>query len=303
MNIWKDGEGVAAQSVNEYAELWADGQQDGVQRRKTQYEKLVNHYYDLSTDFYEAGWGESFHFAPRHSGETFQASLVRHEHWLASHLGLTPGMVCADLGCGVGGPLRNIARFTGAKIIGINNNAYQVQRAEQLNERAGLSHLSDVVKSDFCDMSAELPDESIDAAYSIEATCHAPDRQSVFAEIYRALKPGGRFVSYEWVTTPLFDADNAEHVRIVRNIEVGDGLPELVSSDNVLQALRDVGFEVELAFDLAKAARGMGNDIPWYSSLQATCRCDMQTLKHSRVGTWITQKLLVIALLAHWLFH
>ena len=28
--------------------------------------KMVNHYYNLVTDFYEYGWGKSFHFARRH---------------------------------------------------------------------------------------------------------------------------------------------------------------------------------------------------------------------------------------------
>ncbi len=33
-------------------------------QRTTDYESLTNKYYDLVTDFYEWGWGESFHFAP-----------------------------------------------------------------------------------------------------------------------------------------------------------------------------------------------------------------------------------------------
>ena len=33
--------------------------------RKADYRTFENTYYDLVTDFYEYGWGESFHFAPR----------------------------------------------------------------------------------------------------------------------------------------------------------------------------------------------------------------------------------------------
>ena len=39
---------------------------------------------------------------------------------------LTEHSPSQDCGCGVGGPAREIASFTGAKVIGINNNAYQV---------------------------------------------------------------------------------------------------------------------------------------------------------------------------------
>ena len=34
--------------------------------RQQNYKEMVNDYYDLVTDFYEYGWGQSFHFAPRH---------------------------------------------------------------------------------------------------------------------------------------------------------------------------------------------------------------------------------------------
>lgn len=69
-----------------------------------------------SAEFYEWGWGPSFHFAPRAKGESFAASEARHEHVIALKLGLRPGMHVMDLGAGVGGPAREIARFSGAKI-------------------------------------------------------------------------------------------------------------------------------------------------------------------------------------------
>ncbi|THU71639.1 hypothetical protein C4D60_Mb04t03570 [Musa balbisiana] len=53
---------------------------------------VVNKYYDLATSFYEFGWGESFHFAPRWKGESLRESIKRHEHFLALQLGLKPGM-------------------------------------------------------------------------------------------------------------------------------------------------------------------------------------------------------------------
>ena len=67
-------------------------------------------------DFYEYGWGESFHFAPRYKNEAVPASLARHEHYLALMLNLGHGQRVVDLGCGVGGPAREIARFCGAHV-------------------------------------------------------------------------------------------------------------------------------------------------------------------------------------------
>ncbi|KAJ7982240.1 Methyltransferase [Quillaja saponaria] len=59
--------------------------------RKANYSDMVNKYYDLVTSFYEFGWGESFHFAPRWKGESLWESIKRHEHFLALQLGLKPG--------------------------------------------------------------------------------------------------------------------------------------------------------------------------------------------------------------------
>ena len=57
-----------------------------------------DHYYDLVTHLYEFGWGRSFHMAPWRRGESFKASLPRHEHFLADRLTLNPGMQVLDVG-------------------------------------------------------------------------------------------------------------------------------------------------------------------------------------------------------------
>ncbi len=54
-----------------------------------------------------------------------------------------------DVGCGVGGPAREIAKFTGAHVTGLNNNDYQIERATRYAAREGLSHQLDFVKGDF----------------------------------------------------------------------------------------------------------------------------------------------------------
>ena len=109
------------------------------EERLEKYETVVNSYYDLATDFYEYGWGTSFHFAQRTPAETLVQSLARHEHFLALKLGLSERAHVLDVGCGVGGPAREIARFSGASVTGLNNNAYQVSRATALTlrERVG----------------------------------------------------------------------------------------------------------------------------------------------------------------------
>ena len=171
-------------------------------------------------------------------------------------------MTAVDLGCGVGGPLIEIARFCGARIVGVSDNALHLERADRRSEAAGLSHLTDWLKCDF--MQVDAPDASFDAAYSIEASCCAPDKAGVYGEAFRVLKPGGCFAAYEYCLTDRFDADDPDHQRLKADIEVGGGLPDIARPHEIDDALREVGFELTEARDLAAEAPP---GIPWYQPL------------------------------------
>jgi sterol 24-C-methyltransferase len=106
-------------------------------------------------------------------------------------MGLKPGMRVLDVGCGVGGPAREIAQFSDAQIIGVNNNQYQVDRANRHTEKAGLTGQVSFVKGDFMKLSEHFGEASFDAVYAIEATVHAPSFEGVYGEILKVLKPGG----------------------------------------------------------------------------------------------------------------
>ena len=137
-DIHKDrsgGDRVAARTLD-YDRRYGGAARGGEDERKSDYRGFENTYYDLVTDFFEYGWGQSFHFAPRAAQESFAASIARHEHYIAHRLGLGPGMTAVDLGCGVGGPLIEITRFSGARIVGVTDNAMHLERAAKRPEPA-----------------------------------------------------------------------------------------------------------------------------------------------------------------------
>merc|ERR1712167_431061 len=86
---------------------------EDAEERNESYAKLVNSYYELATQFYEWGWGTSFHFSYRLPNESFAEATRRHEAYLAGRLGIGPGSRVLDVGCGIGGPLRNITTTMG----------------------------------------------------------------------------------------------------------------------------------------------------------------------------------------------
>ena len=193
-------------------------------------------------------------------------------------------MVVADIGCGVGGPLMEIARHSGARIVGVNSNAYQLERARRYVEEAGLAHLAEFIHCDFLDVDA--PDESFDAVYSIEATCCAPDKPSIYREIFRLLKPGGRFGVYEYCTTDRFDATDPVHLRLKADIALGGGLLVIDDRPTIDSALRSAGFEVLETRDLAAQS---GPSIPWYQPLAGE-GLSFASFRSSRIGRWVIRR-------------
>ncbi|XWS60634.1 hypothetical protein CRYUN_Cryun07bG0052200 [Craigia yunnanensis] len=239
------------------------------EERKANHTDIVNKYYDRVNNLYEVIWGESFHFASRWNGESLRESIKRHEHFIALQLGLKPGDKVLDVGCGIGGPLREIARFSSTSVTGLSNNEYQITRGKELNRIAGVDKTCDFVKADFMEM--PFPDSSFDAVYAIEATCHAIDVidcyfccvwYGCYKEIYRVLKPGQCFAAYEWCRTDSFDLSNQEHQKIKAELEIGGCIPDLRSTRQFREALKEAGFEVIWENDLA-----VDSPVPWYLPL------------------------------------
>ncbi|CAN6371692.1 unnamed protein product [Urochloa humidicola] len=213
-------------------------------------------------------------------GETLRESIKRFEHFIALQLGLRKGMKILDVGCGIGGPLREIARFSSAEITGLNNNSYQISRAKELISSAGLTEKCNFIKGDFMNM--PFPDNFFDAAYAIEATIHAPDPLGAYREIYRVLKPGQYFALDELCLTDKFDPTNSKHRKVKAEIELGSGLPDIRSTRQCVQAMKDAGFEVVFAKDLAD-----DSECPWYHDIDPGL-FSWATFWNSRVGRFLT---------------
>jgi sterol 24-C-methyltransferase len=240
------------------------GEEKSTGDRNEDYASLVNDYYDLATEFYEWGWGTSFHFADRRKGESFQQSILRHEYYLAGRLGVNKGSLLLDCGCGIGGPARNMAKFSEANIKAITINQFQVDRGNAICKREGLDDKVQLIQGDF--MKLPFPDNHFDGVYAIESTCHAPDRSKVYSEILRVLKPGGIFACYEWCLTDDYDENNEHHRKIKLDIMLGDGLPDLVHTSVCTAALGEAGFELIETRDMAKGGAGEGGE-PWHMPL------------------------------------
>ena len=101
-------------------------------------------------------------------------------------------------------------------------------------------------------------------------------------QVYRVLKPGSYFVSYEWVTTKMFDANNKAHVQTVHDVVVGNALESMRSEKDVMNAATAVGFEVVKIEDQA-----LRSEVPWYSKLQRSAWSRAATQAALTVMEWL----------------
>lgn len=268
--------------ANGYMDLHAA---EDVETRNSQYKKLVNAYYDLATVFYEWGWGPCFHFHYRFPFESFWEATRRHEYQLAAKLNVTREGHVLDVGCGIGGPMRNIARFLSCKVTGITLNPYQVDRGNEICQHdATVAEETELVQGDFMDLPFEK--NQFQAAYAIEATCHAPDRVRCYKQVYDVLQPGARFVLYEWCMTDKYDPNNENHQFMKKKIEEGNGLPDITTCKECYKAMEAAGFEMVEAYDYSENYEATTK--PWMTPLMPSWNPISQRFQFNWLGSKIT---------------
>lgn len=108
-------------------------------------------------------------------------------------LGLAAGMTVLDVGSGLGGPARQIARVTGCAVVGVDITAEYVDAARALTEAAGLAGQVEFVHADL----ANLGRGGFDAAYSIHVQMNVADKTTFFTEIAEHLRPGARLATFD----------------------------------------------------------------------------------------------------------
>lgn len=101
-----------------------------------------------------------------------------------------PGTRVLEVGSGIGGPARYLAASTGCHVTALELQADLNDTASQLTERCSLAGQVTHVCGDVLDGSHGQ--DAYDALVSFLCFLHIPDRETLFARCFDALKPGGR---------------------------------------------------------------------------------------------------------------
>lgn len=167
----------------------------------------IAQFYDVRSAAWERVWGEHLHHGlydvvDGHRLSGVQAQVRTMQQLLQfgglDSASLPSGSRILDIGCGVGGASRYLARKFGpdCKVTGITLSPYQVSRAAQLTQEAGLANqvLVEVKNA----LSTDFPDEHFDFVWSLESAEHMEDKHKFIEEATRVLKPGSTLVMLAW---------------------------------------------------------------------------------------------------------
>lgn len=179
---------------------------------------------------------------------------------MAEALALTDRSHVLDLGSGLGGPARTLVELTGCTVTGVDLTAEFCEVATALSEWTGLADRTRFLVGDAT--STGLPDASADAALTVHVAMNIPDKDALYAEAFRVLRPGGRFVVYD-----VLQGDGGE-VRYPVPWASDSSTSFLATPGETRTLLRSAGFEVVSEVDSSDES------LAWFRQVRARIERD-----------------------------
>ena len=105
-----------------------------------------------------------------------------------------------DVGCGIGGPSRYLASKFGCQVNGLDLTAEFVALAGMLAQRTRLADKVTYRQGNALDL--PFPDASFDVVWSQNAAMNIADRDRLYGEMHRVLRPGGRLALQDVAAGP-----------------------------------------------------------------------------------------------------
>jgi len=151
---------------------------------------------------------------------------------------LKPGEVVVDFGCGAGIDVILAERKVGrsGKVFGVDFTPQMIDRVKQAVAEAGLT---DTVKPVVADIEAlDLPDGFADVVISNCVINLCPDKEAVYREAFRILKPGGRLAISDIVYSEKVNPEVQDRFRSTWAGCVGGSIDQ----ESYFKIVRDTGF-------------------------------------------------------------
>ncbi|WKY01694.1 hypothetical protein Q1695_015587 [Nippostrongylus brasiliensis] len=260
--------------LSEHDQLYNEAKTTGDHR------EVTSHYYSVMSKVIDEYFGGNFHFAPpRKNNLTLEEALGDLHRRIGQKLGLAEGRSCVDLGCGIGGVIRDLAP-TKANLVGITIAANEVEIGNNDFLKMGIESKCRLVEGDCQDV--PLEDSSQDAAYAVYSLKYIPHLDGVMKEVSRILKKDGLFLVYDLIKTDKYDEKNETHAEIVEGLEYACGMPSLHTRAEMIAAAERYGLCLEEEEDLA-----ITNKMPFH-----------YCFSHSPTFMWLVESSLIRGLVS-----
>ncbi|KAI0472459.1 tocopherol O-methyltransferase [Xylaria cf. heliscus] len=249
----------------------------------TSLKERIKKHYEIASDYYYSLWGQHIHHGYFKSAtETKEEAQVNLIKYLLEISDLSPKAKVLDVGCGIGGTSRFLAKEHSCSVTGITISGRQVEIAKRLTQAEtstagqsadGADAYSSGGDCRFLELDAEKmlehfsadgkPAAEFDAVWISEALSHFPDKPLFFKSAFELLVPGkaSHLVIADWFKAPQLTP--AQEKEDIQPIEDGMLLPQLCTAEQYVEMARSAGFKVrqgpiDISSDVAKTW-----DISW----------------------------------------
>nr|GEW17771.1 gamma-tocopherol methyltransferase [Tanacetum cinerariifolium] len=244
-----------------------------VEQQQQELKKGIAEFYDESSLMWENIWGEHMHHG-FYDNDAVDVQLSDHrsaqirmvEQALAfanvhDDLEKKPKSI-VDVGCGIGGSSRYLAKKYGAECCGITLSPVQVERAQALADAQGLG---DKVSFQVADaLNQPFPDGKFDLVWSMESGEHMPDKLKFVSELVRVAAPGATIIIVTWCHRDLSPDEKSlrpEEEKILNKICSSFYLPAWCSTADYVKLLESLSLQ-----DI-KSADWSGNVAPFWPAV------------------------------------
>jgi cyclopropane fatty-acyl-phospholipid synthase-like methyltransferase len=185
--------------------------------------------------FVELAWGQGF------TGPNSEEFILD----LARPLGLGPKHTVLEIGAGLGGGTRAIAKSFGVWIEGMEANATLAEQAMERSFRAGLGERAPIRHYD--PEALDFQEHRYDAVFSKERIYCIADKERLFNALMETLKPGGQLLFTDFIA-----AAGAEDAALKAWRDSEPESPNLGDVDEVSQYLSGSGLNIRICEDISE---------------------------------------------------
>lgn len=130
-----------------------------------------------------------------HPVDEFHTAGIEATDMVLESLKIDPDSAYLDIGSGIGGTARKVARRYGCRAVGVDLTKAYVETAGRLSALVGQDDRTDYRTGSALEM--PLDDGSFDVATMLHVGMNIADKEALFREVRRVLRPGGVFAVYD----------------------------------------------------------------------------------------------------------